>query len=78
MTCIKYKEYEVKTKMVQEQWLQLKMKFLFGYNVKIVMQGEGGEEGWRNWPHLWTGGITIFWGGVYGGVILSGDEQAFD
>ena len=29
-----YKEYKVKI-MVQEQWLQLKMKFLLGYNMKI-------------------------------------------
>ena len=31
-----YKKYEIKTKMVQEQWLQLKIKFLMGYNMKIV------------------------------------------
>ena len=36
MTCL-YKKYEVKTKMVQEQWLQLKMNFLLDYNMKIVM-----------------------------------------
>ena len=29
-------EYEIK-KMVQEQWLQLKIKFLQGYNMKIVI-----------------------------------------
>ena len=29
--------YEVKMKVVQEQLLQLKMKFLLGYNVKIVI-----------------------------------------
>ena len=29
--------YKVKMKVVQEQLLQLKMKFLFGYNVKIVI-----------------------------------------
>ena len=34
MTCV-YKGYEVIIKMVQEQWLQLKMKFLLGYNMKI-------------------------------------------
>ena len=36
--------------MVQEQWLQLKMKFLWGYSMKIVIiweelnfgEGEGG------------------------------------
>ena len=36
MTCV-YKEYEIKTEMVQEQWLQLKMKFLSGYNMKTVI-----------------------------------------
>ena len=31
------KEYEIKTKMAHEQWLQLKMLFLLllGYNLKI-------------------------------------------
>ena len=28
-----YKEYEI----VQEQWPQLKLKFLLGYNMKIVI-----------------------------------------
>ena len=32
MTC-QYKEYEVKTKIVQEQQLYLKMKFLLNYNL---------------------------------------------
>ena len=36
MTCV-YKEYEIKIKMVQEQWLQLKMKFSLGYNMKIII-----------------------------------------
>ena len=36
MTCV-YKQYEVKTKMVQEQLLQVKMKFLLGYNMKIAI-----------------------------------------
>ena len=31
MTC-EYKEYEGKIKMMQKQWLQLKVKFLLGYN----------------------------------------------
>ena len=30
-------QYEVKTKMVQEQLLQVKMKFLLGYNTKIAI-----------------------------------------
>ena len=36
MTCL-YKEYEVKIKMLQKQWLQLKMKFLLGYSMEIVI-----------------------------------------
>ena len=36
MTCL-YKEYEIKTKMEQEQWIQLKTLFLLGYNLKIVV-----------------------------------------
>ena len=35
MTCM-YKEYGGKIKMVQKQWLQLKMKILLGYNMKIA------------------------------------------
>ena len=35
MTCV-YKEYKVKIKIMKEQWLQLKMKFLMDYNMKIV------------------------------------------
>ena len=44
MTCVP-KVYEIE-KMEQKQWLQLKMLFLLGYNLKIV----GG------------GGIKIWWG----------------
>ena len=42
----KRKQYEDKIKMVQEQWLQLKMKFLLGYNM------------WENEPLVW--GIKIW------------------
>ena len=31
------KEYVVRTKMEQEQWLQIKMLFLLGYNLKVVI-----------------------------------------
>ena len=42
-----YKEYKVKIKMVQEQWLQLKMKFLLDFNMKIIIEwgGWGGGGG---------------------------------
>ena len=36
MTCVS-KEYEILKKMEQEQWLQLKMLFLLGYNLKIAV-----------------------------------------
>ena len=36
MTCV-YKEYEIEIKIVQEQRLQLKLKFLLGYNIKILI-----------------------------------------
>ena len=36
MTCVS-REYEMKTIMEQEEWLQLKMLFLLGYNKKIVV-----------------------------------------
>ena len=36
MTCV-YKEYEIEIKIVQEQRLQLKVKFLLGYNIKILI-----------------------------------------
>ena len=32
-----YKEDEVKIKMKEEHWPLLKMKFLLGYNMKIVI-----------------------------------------
>ena len=51
-----YKEYKVKIKMVQEQWLQLKMKFLLDFNMKIIIEWGG----WRG-----GGGAQLLVGGVY-------------
>ena len=36
MSCV-HKEYEVEIKMVMEQWLQLKVKFLLGYDMRIFI-----------------------------------------
>ena len=36
MTCVS-KEYEIKTKMVQEESLQLKITFLLGCNLKMFI-----------------------------------------
>ena len=64
MTCV-YKEYKVKTKMVQEQLLQLKMKFLLGYfywvfiGFFIGLLFSGGDwalVGGVNWGWIFPGG----------------------
>ena len=47
------KEYEIKTKIEQEQWLLLKMLFLLGYNLQIYLMG-------GNW--LLVGGDFSWWG----------------
>ena len=48
MTCVS-KEHEIKTKMVHEQWLLLKMKYSLDYNFKMLFSGGeltfGGEGG---------------------------------
>ena len=44
MTCVT-KEYKIKTKMEQE-WLQLKMTFLLGYNLKISIEWGGETDFW--------------------------------
>ena len=43
MTCVS-KEHDIKTKMEQEQWIQLKMLYLLGYNLKIVIWWGGGDK----------------------------------
>ena len=51
-----YKEYEGKIKMVQDQWLQLKMMFLLGYNMKIVIYWGIKIWGWVYWEDFsWFG-----------------------
>ena len=52
MSCI-YKEYEGKPKIVQEQWLQLKMKFLLVYNMRIVISWEKNLE------------VGVYWEGLF-------------
>ena len=48
------KEYEIKTKMEWEQWLQLKMMFLFCYNLKVVIWGGGRGGGVSRWGMEWA------------------------
>ena len=36
MTCV-FNEYEVKMKIAQEQWLELKMKLFLAYNMKMII-----------------------------------------
>ena len=57
MACVS-KEYEIKTKTEQEQWLLLKVVFLSGYNLKIVFLLRYNcclvVEGIKIW---WRGGV---------------------
>ena len=52
------KEYEIKTKMEQKQWLLLKILFLLSYALKIVVQLGGS---------IFGGGDKNLLGGVYWG-----------
>ena len=38
-----YKDYKFKVKTVQKQWLQLKMRSLWGSNMKIIIYSRGNE-----------------------------------
>ena len=64
MACVYCKDYEVKIKMVQEQWLQLRVKF-FGI-IKWKLSFSGGED--KNF----VGGFLQVGGGAGGG---EGTEQ---
>ena len=66
------KEYEIKPKMVQEQWLQLQMTFLLGYNLKRLFSRDELTFGGKG-INIWLGGgrgifpvgggISKFWAG---------------
>ena len=70
-----FKEHEIKTKMEQEQWLHLRMLFLLGYNLKIIIWwgGGGGRGGVGRGK-----GLTFCWGGgnwrwsQLGGIFIGG------
>ena len=47
ITCL-YKGYKVKMKMAQEEWLQLKIKILYGYNIKLLFKGANKLLMWGN------------------------------
>ena len=67
MTCVS-KEYEINTKMVLEQWLQLKMTFLLGCTLKMLFGGCGEID-------FWCVCVCFFFfggGGVCGGGRLLG------
>ena len=55
------KEYKIKTKMEQEQWLQLKIMFLLGYNLKIVIW-------WGDW-------YLVRRRSLLGGIFLGGGSK---
>ena len=56
--CVQRIWFEIK--MVQEQWLQLKIKFLLSYNMKIVIKWGGGVR-WGG-GNLWQWHIQSFFG----------------
>ena len=56
MTCCMYKEYESKIRMVQEQWLKLKMKPLSDHNLKIYYLVRGESTGGRGMSNFWPVG----------------------
>ena len=57
-TALMSEKYEIKTKMLQEHWLQLKMMFLLDYNLKFSGRGlTFGGEGIKSWWGESTGGI---------------------
>ena len=71
ITCVS-KGYKIKTKMEQKQWLQLKMLFLLGYDLKNVVYGEGGRT-----LLLLGDGIEIWWrGDLLGGIFLGGEGRS--
>ena len=79
MTCV-YKELEIETKNVQEQWLQLKIKLSLGYKTwKLLFSGEDGEI------NLWWVGrredknlvvvVVGREGGPTGGIFPDGENE---
>ena len=57
------KEYEIKSKLVQKQWLQLRIKSLLGYNFEtcyLVCREEGAMNISEGWSHFWLV-VKIWW-----------------
>ena len=61
-----YKDYKCKVKMVQKQWLQLKMRSLWGSNMKIVIYSRGNEP-------LMGGNKNLVGGGYCRKMFCSGE-----
>ena len=60
MICVS-KEYEIKTKMVQEQWLQLKMTFLFFIGLNWLLKGVNEQIfGWLGESPIPPVGKTLY------------------
>ena len=56
------KEYEIKSKLVQEQWLQLRIMSLLGYNFEtcyLVCREEGGNKYLGGMIKFLTGGENL-------------------
>ena len=60
------KSMKLKYKIVQDQWLQQKMKFLIGFYLKIVIQ-------WVQWTFV--GGVCVG-DGLLGGILASEGDFA--
>ena len=71
MTCVP-KVYEIE-KMEQKQWLQLKMLFLLGYNLKIVICWGGLTFGRGEGIKIWWRGKSTRGGFCY----VGGNKQIF-
>ena len=78
MTCV-YKEHEVKIKMVQEQWLLLKMKFLIGLQHENCFLPGWGVVGWggvgQGVKFLWEV-LKIWWGVDFGVEVFQVGEKS--
>ena len=67
ITCV-YKRYEVKREIVQQQRLQLKMKFLLGYSLKLLFSG---EMNLCRWVACWGSGFFLV--GGWANILLVGE-----
>ena len=56
--------------MVQEQWLQLKMMLLLGYNLKFLFSGGWIDFWWEGNKNLVEGFFQVEWTNLYNNQIV--------